>query len=248
MRLVRRFAFSGQAEPEDLGLSTERFGAFTDAVFSIAMTLLVLEVHLPSGLAVSDIPEHLQEVLPSLVSYAVSFLTLGVLWTGHQYYHALLRRSDLVFTSTGLLYLLLVALVPFSTGALGEYPSVPLVHMVFGLNLTAATLVGLVNVLYALAPGRLAHPDLDPEVVRMVTRRQGLMVLGYALAAVLAFVSPWLSGILFLVTPLAFIPSRRMEHSLFAAAAQVRGAQEHEDTVRLRQLLEQLLERDPRQE
>ncbi|MFC4455200.1 TMEM175 family protein [Deinococcus sonorensis] len=223
------------APPEELGLAPERFGAFTDAVYSIAMTLLVLDVRLPAGLSIADIPTHLREVWPNAVSYAVSFFALGILWTGHQYDHALLRRTDIIFTATGLTYLLLVALVPFSSGALGEYPNIPITHALYGLNLTAATLVGLLNVLYALGPGRLSHPHLDPRVVQMVTRRQAIMVLGYGLAALLAFVSTWLSGLLFVVTPLAFVPSRRMEHQLFRAARQVQAYRVHEDAERARE-------------
>ena len=105
------------------GRSVERLGALSDGVFSIAMTLLVLELRAPAVEAVrSDaaLASALGALAPKLLVYGMSFVTLGIFWVGQQSQLHLLERTDRGLTWIHLSHLLAVTLVPFSTSLLGS--------------------------------------------------------------------------------------------------------------------------------
>jgi uncharacterized membrane protein len=101
-------------------VTTARLEAFSDGVFAIAITLLVLEIHVPD-VEGGDLAHALVEQWPAYASYVVSFLTVGIIWTNH---HAVLdhiARADRAVLYLNLLLLLFVALIPWPTNLLAEY-------------------------------------------------------------------------------------------------------------------------------
>jgi uncharacterized membrane protein len=129
-------------------MTPSRLEAFSDGVFSIAATLLVLELHVPApderGLAVA-----LARQWPAYAVYAVSFMTIGIMWVNHHALFALVRRVDRPLLFLNLLLLLAVAVVPFPTAVLGQYLGSEADSHV------AATVYGLVMVLNALGWGAI---------------------------------------------------------------------------------------------
>lgn len=120
-----------------MAYSRPRMDALTDGVFSIAMTLLVLEVKLPEAVAKGEFAQALAEAAPRLWIYALSFVSLGLVWLGR----ALLRdapdelsRGEANLT---LFYLLLVTLVPFSSMAVGRFNHEPMAIWLYCANLGA---------------------------------------------------------------------------------------------------------------
>src|SRR4051794_28080438 len=103
------------------GPHTERTAFFSDAVFAIAMTLLAVEITVPVAHG-KDLAPSLLELVPELVSYALSFAVVGVYWMTHHRYFALLRRYTPGLQRLNLLMLLFVALIPFATNLLGSHP------------------------------------------------------------------------------------------------------------------------------
>src|SRR5689334_928439 len=118
--------------------STSRLEAYSDGVIAIIVTILVLELHVPElhGTSVQDVLMALYDILPKLLSFAFSFLTVSVFWVNHHHFFHEIEKSDgrLLWYNNALLFWL--ALVPFTTAFLGEHPTVPGVLMVYCFVLT----------------------------------------------------------------------------------------------------------------
>ena len=97
-----------------------RLEAFSDGVFAVAITLLVLEIKVPH-VEGADLPHALGEQWPSYASYAVSFFIIGVIWINHHAVFAHIARSDRGLMAWNLFLLLWIVLIPWSTALLAEY-------------------------------------------------------------------------------------------------------------------------------
>ena len=124
--------------PEDdpSGLGKGRIEAFSDGVFAIAITLLVLEIHVPqaSNTAVVHLTGALLALWPQLLSYALSFVIVGVYWVGHHLMMHSLRRVDRMLLWLNLLFLLFLTLIPVSANLLGQFRAVPIAVAAYGAN------------------------------------------------------------------------------------------------------------------
>ncbi|HEY6097969.1 MAG TPA: TMEM175 family protein [Anaeromyxobacter sp.] len=100
---------------------TGRIEAFSDGVFAIAITLLILEIHVPRVGPGASLGAALLHAWPSYLAYALSFVTIGVMWMNHHRLFGLIRRGDDVLLALNLLLLLGVSFVPFPTAVLAEH-------------------------------------------------------------------------------------------------------------------------------
>ena len=121
---------------------------FSDAIFAIAMTLLVLQIGV-SGLSagggsVRDMLEALKDALPEIVSFAVSFYVIGRYWLAHHWFFSRLVRMDRRLLSQNLVYLGLVAFLPFPTSLIGEYEQNPIAFVVFAVSMAAVSAMEIV--------------------------------------------------------------------------------------------------------
>jgi uncharacterized membrane protein len=187
-----------------VSLKTSRVEALSDGVFAIAMTILVLNISVPTAETVSAdrLLEALRHVAPQVIVYIISFVNLGVLWVGqHNQYH-FIDRADRWFLWINILYLLLISFMPLSTALLGHYPLHRLALVVYGANLIAATLILALHWRYATGGGRLVRSQLSPRVIRLAQRRMLGSAGAYTIALVLSLMAPVLSLALFLAVPL----------------------------------------------
>ena len=102
------------------GLPLTRLEAFSDGVFSIAITLLVLEIAIPLA-AEKDLLGALAAAWPSYLAYVISFLTIGWVWIGHAAITSHMEHCDGLFLRLNLLLLLVVAFLPFPTRLMADY-------------------------------------------------------------------------------------------------------------------------------
>src|SRR5215469_15788500 len=118
-------------------LGRNRIEALTDGVFAVAMTLLVLDIRVPElqPLATAELPLKLLSLWPKFLSYTISFVILGVYWVGHHVQLSFIRRADRPLLWINILFLLWVALVPFSTALLSEYATTRIAIAIYGANL-----------------------------------------------------------------------------------------------------------------
>jgi uncharacterized membrane protein len=163
----------------------ERLEFFSDAVFAIAITLLVLDIRVPNGLALSQVPNELHRLLPQILSYVLSFAVVGIFWLSHHRMFGYLHRQDTPLMLLNLLFLLLVAFLPFPTRLLAAYGSALSVTLLYPA-LLALTAVSLYSIWwYATSGRRLVDRDLDDHTVNVITIRS----LGFAAVFVLSMLA-----------------------------------------------------------
>ena len=173
-------------------MRTARLEAFSDGVFAIAITLLVLEISVPSGSG-DDLWHAVLHEWPAYLAYLISFSTVGAVWLAHTAITHHLRSATPEFVRLNLLLLLVVAFVPFPTKLLGEYAedidAERVATTLYGITLLfMATIVSLLW-RYAVRE-RLVHPDLADEEVQTLTRRLTPGLLGYLAMIVLGLFVP----------------------------------------------------------
>ena len=100
---------------------TARIEAFSDGVFAIAITLLIIEVHVPGREHAHTLGHELLHLWPSYLGYLTSFLTIGVMWLNHHRVFTLIDRYDHTHMLLNLLMLLLIAFLPFPTAVLAQF-------------------------------------------------------------------------------------------------------------------------------
>jgi uncharacterized membrane protein len=180
---------------------TARVEAFSDGVFAIAITLLIIEVHVPLREHADDLPHELLSIWPSYLGYLTSFLTIGVMWVNHHRVFNLIGRADHTMLILNLVLLLLIAFLPFPTAVLARFietegarPAVVL----YGVTMMLIAIAFFVWWRYASGGRRLIAQDAPQEEVDDITRAYtpGTILYGGALA--LAFVEPWASAAAYL--------------------------------------------------
>ena len=198
------------------GHSVERLAALSDGVFAIAMTLLVLDLRVPTTDAIrdeGDLWRALVAMSPRFVMFVMSVMTLGIFWVGQQTQLNHLRRSDRDLTWIHISFLAVVSLIPFSTGLLGQYPRYRAALLVYWINLLLLGATLYWSWVCALGT-RLVKEDLSPEISRAMKRRIAGSQSLYAAAALLCVIDPRLSiaGIVLLQLNYALAP--RMSRKL----------------------------------
>jgi uncharacterized membrane protein len=159
-----------------------RTEAFTDGIFAVAMTILVLELHDPG----QTLPGSLGQMWPHLLAYFVSFATLLIMWVNHHAVFIYVRRVEPALLFTNGLCLLFVTLVPFSTGLVADHMDLPDAHWagaVYALTWAAYGLTGF-PFWWALRRASLNHAGL-----KGIQRNIWISFLVYLAAAGIAFVS-----------------------------------------------------------
>jgi uncharacterized membrane protein len=174
------------------GRRIDRIAALSDGVFAIAMTLIVLEIHVPDPGPIrseQDLWNALLTLGPRLVTYLLSFLTLGIFWNGQQTQLNYFSRTDRDLTWLQLAFLATVALMPFSTSLLAEFITFRLALIAYWANIFLLGLLVYVAWVYAEAHG-LVNADAGPTVSRAIKRRILIAQALYAFGALLCFINP----------------------------------------------------------
>jgi uncharacterized membrane protein len=150
-----------------------RLASISDGIFAVGMTLLVLGLAVPAVEAVkteSDLLRQLRDLLPGIVTYFMSFLTLGIFWVAHQTQLSQLSRSNRNFTWIHLAFLLGVTLVPFSTALLARFHWSRVALIVYWLNIFVLGLTLLLAFEYGARAG--LFPDEERMMLGRVIRRR----------------------------------------------------------------------------
>jgi len=180
---------------------TTRLEAFSDGVFAIAITLLIIEIHVPAREHAETLGHELLRIWPSYLGYLTSFLTIGVMWINHHYVFELIARVDRTMLLLNTLLLMLIAFVPFPTAVLAQFiqtDGARAAALLYGatLTLTAITYFGWWR--YASAGRRLIGDEVPEDVIDDITRAYAPGTFLYGGAALIAFLEPWLSAAAYL--------------------------------------------------
>jgi uncharacterized membrane protein len=197
-------------------MSKTRLEAFSDGVFAIVITLLILNVHVPEGQNLTM--QSLRRLVPPLATFVLSFIIVGVYWVAHHHMLHFVVQVNRRLLWLNLLLLLSVVFIPFPASLLGTGFNNPLAIRLYGLSLIATNFSGLLFWLYASAHKELIIPNLTTQFARTVVVIHSSPMLGYALAVFLAGWSTKASLVLYAVVPLFFIlPNPLLEHRIGAA-------------------------------
>jgi TMEM175 potassium channel family protein len=178
-------------------VSPNRLEAFSDGVFAIAITLLVLDIHVPAPESTASLADALGEQWPSYVAYVVSFLTIGIIWINH---HAMIRRLRAVdhgIMVWNLLVLLAVGVLPFTTALMAAYlregQGSELAAAIYGGSFLFMSLIFAATNRHVLSKARLLREDVDAEQRRTIRARGVAGLVPYLVATALAPVSSYLT-------------------------------------------------------
>jgi uncharacterized membrane protein len=188
-------------------VSAGRLVTLTDGVFAIAMTILVLELGIPTAeqaLGEGELSELLLEMWPVFLMYGLSFLVLGMFWLMHHAIYDSVQHYDFTLQWMNITYLLFAALIPFSTALFGEHGATQATALVYGLNMLAIATIAWGMFAYASAGHRLVRSDLDPSLIRGGSLMGRVYAIALLIPIGLAFVSPVASFVLYAVMVLLF--------------------------------------------
>lgn len=191
-------------------MSLNRFEAFSDGVFAIAVTLLVLEIKAPdlSQATSSEAITKLLQIFPHFLSYVTSFIVIGVLWINHHALFHLLKRVDRTTLVINLFLLMCVAFIPYPTALIGEFgaslASLPVV-VFYGLSLAMTGLVYNFLWFYVVQQFIVSEGLIHQRSIRKATIWSLGYPVSYLAATGLAFVNTTLSIALYILIPLFYL-------------------------------------------
>jgi uncharacterized membrane protein len=198
MRFLKRF---GQGE-----LRLNRTEAFSDGVFAIVVTLLVLELKVPilhDRASVSELDHRLVDLVPKFLSWLISFVIVCKFWLNHHHLLTFARHATYGMVWLNSIFLMGQAFIPFPTALMGEYPTNPLAVSLFGAVMAVNTLLFIALQRYII--GNLLKPELVSAVVPHLTRKSFVGVVSYLLGAAATLFNVHVAFVLYALTPLFFI-------------------------------------------
>src|SRR5256886_3509893 len=164
-----------------------RLEAFSDGVLAVAITLLVLEIHVPEP-GKATLLDALGQQWASYLGYVTSFLIIGIVWANHHLIVKYIKRADHFLLLINTLFLMCIAFVPFGTSLLTTYMKMGQTSDIHIAGVTYSGVLLLCAItfsaiwLYASRKHRLLRQDIDPQVVQRITR-------GYLIGSPLYFLS-----------------------------------------------------------
>lgn len=198
---------SGSGESaRDQSKEVARIAAFSDGVYAIAITLLSLQLEVPTS---GDLAQGLAALAPFFLSFVISFLVIGTYWMAHHRLFAVVERYDRRFIWLNMLVLFFIVLQPFTTSLVGERGEHTIAVAVYALSVAAVGFAHTGLAAYALRGHRLCSPRVtDSEISYSLWR--GLVVsLVFALSVLLLPFGPDAPKYVWFVLPLAQYLVRR---------------------------------------
>lgn len=186
-------------------MNKNRLEAFSDGVFAIVITLLVLDIHLPEKEITSNqtLLAAIQTITPNLLTFVFTFLVVAIFWVAHHRIFNLVKQVDAFLLYGNIFYLLTVAIIPFPASLLAKHPGLT------GSIIIYSSILGLVGLQHFLLLGHIRQrPDLQNASFTRQTFQRAIRVgsVGpccYAIAILTSFISPYISFV-FILVPLIF--------------------------------------------
>ncbi|HEY6993874.1 MAG TPA: TMEM175 family protein [Xanthobacteraceae bacterium] len=201
-----------------------RIEAFSDGVFAIVVTLLVLELKVPQldhHDSVGELAHQLVELMPKLLSWLISFIIVCKFWLNHHHVLGLARHADYAMVWLNSIFLMGQSFIPFPTALMGEYPDNRLAVSFFGCVFAVNTLLFIA--LNAYIARNLIKPELAPLRDPHGVRKGMIGPASYLAGAAAAWFSVHVAFVIYALTPLFYITPPRFHGP--AAEALRRGAE-----------------------
>ncbi|MDQ2902407.1 MAG: TMEM175 family protein [Chloroflexota bacterium] len=219
-------------------LSTARTEAFSDGVFAVAITLLVLNLQVPQLASEEWFNNELPHLWSKVLIYMLSFVVVGIYWVAHHNTFHYISRSDRNLLWLNILFLMCIVFIPFPTALLGQYTHQQTPVIIYAGTLVITGLVLQSLWWYVTSNYRLVDREIDPQLVKKATRRNLLAPLIYLLAIGISFLKIEVSLALLVLVPVLYIfPGRidrywtqRQSHDKTNVSANADTTLTHEET------------------
>jgi len=179
-------------------MNKNRLEAFSDGVFAIVITLLILDVKLPLHVDYDHLGDAILAIMPKILSYGYSFIIIGLYWVSHHNISRFMVKIDRVVIWLNILLLLFVSFIPFPTSLMGEYPFKLIPIWIYGSTLLASNVTGFFIWRYVSKNYRHLNPNTPKEAIRAINKSFLFVNLFYIVAMAVSFAHVYLSyGIFF---------------------------------------------------
>jgi uncharacterized membrane protein len=177
-------------------MNKQRLEAFSDGVFAIVITLLILDVRIPD-VPPAGLGAALVHMMPQVFSYVLSFFVVGLYWLAHHRVAHQVRLINGTFVWLNLLWLLFVSVMPVPTSLLGRYPLQGLPIAIYGADLILANITGFFITLYMKSHPELCVAPVSSSAVRSLVPVYAFTNGVYLVGIALGWILPWISYALF---------------------------------------------------
>jgi len=206
-------------------LSFERIVFFSDAVFAIVITLLVLEIKVPQvdheHFSDSALRQALPELLPKFLGFVYSFFIVGMMWFEHHRIFRFIKAFDPGLIWRNLIFLLFVAFIPFPTALFSEYIRSQTAFILYAASFSFAALTKLWIWRHAVKnKAELLPKNIDDETIKRISRRSLAVPIVCCIAIGMSFIALGFGGLSFLFIPLAaylLYPNKKKDKKKAAA-------------------------------
>jgi uncharacterized membrane protein len=189
-------------------ISPERLKTLADGVFAIVMTILVLELGIPivsEAASENGLGHALLEMWPEFLIYGLSFLVLGIFWLVHHMIFDAIKYYDSTLAWLNIIFLMFVALIPFSTALFGEYGAIQVTAAVYGINMLVVFNMGWAIWSYTTKNYRLVYDDIDPNIAKGGRKMGFIYSLILIPAILISFANPIISFVIYGVMVIGFM-------------------------------------------
>jgi len=196
--------------------SLERIRALSDGIFAFAMTVLVLDLHLPDFAGAMTDPVFIHMLIAQkerLLGFLLSFVVLAMYWIAHHNTFLLVVRSNRILIILNFAFLMCIVMLPFAASFLGQTGAIRMAIVAYGIMLMITSLVLAALVRYALRSGQLIeYPTSIVSLYRAAMVRILAPVVIYMASIALAFVSRTLSVAIYVALPLVYLVPSQVDH------------------------------------
>jgi uncharacterized membrane protein len=196
-----------KSQKRSYGFPTYRMEALSDGIFGVSLTLLVLELKIPTippEFVAQKLNSELLAMWPNLLIYVMTFLLVGVVWGGHNIKFSFIHSCDRNLVWINNLLLLFVAFVPFPTACLGRYPEQRTTLCLYGSTMLAITFLNTLTWWYVLHK-HFVVADLKPEQSRQIMKLSIAPVFIYPTAMLLALVNVKITLAIYIILPIYYM-------------------------------------------
>ena len=203
-------------ETDKLHMLSGRLEGLGDGIFSVAMTILVIELKIPAvkGNSFHDLLTALYETRLELFCFFISFIVLGIMWFGHRMVFEYISKTNRYFIFLGVLFYMVVCLVPFSTRFLAAHTLQWYAILMYGLNLSTCNLALYAQWSYGIHRPSL-HSRVLPGEVRAEAKKLFLISpILYSIAIAFSFFFPLVSIGIYFFTPILYLIPNKIDRYL----------------------------------
>ncbi len=184
-------------------MTKNRLETFSDGVFTVAITLLVLNFKMPKG-PVSALKDQLFALWPNMLAFIISFVIVGVFWVAHHHVFQFIVKTNRTHLWINNLFLMTIAFMPFPAGVLGKYPFSRVSIILYGCTLIATDTLLTLSWMYATRAS-LLNPRTPADFRGLYSLIIFAPVFAYAAAIAISYVNLLIPLLIFAVVPLFYI-------------------------------------------